>query len=411
MICSQSFARTFDNIAWQKMCNDLESAAGEIFLPNKYTIRWIKATADAKKLINQKAPFLAAMIQNIEVVNGKISIANVTLKDLTGEIQGTINHDLYKQFSSDLTINSVIVLKQIGVLTTPGPKHYLNITANNLVKIYSLHQLELSENINLQRTVQGIENTYSQTCEQNQGERYLENSELITIDIQNFNIKDFLKSLDDIKSQHKARIQNINSSRERINLNFQRVNFGDMKTNVYENNNANNFGIVKYNKSTVELGSKPNEIGNTSKQKFNFKNVGHNNSASVNTSTTNNYRRDIENTEVGSNNLQLYQKSQQSIVQTNIFEDNVDIDFDEIDKKLEVDLQGLSKEKLLGQKRKRSDEVPDDCPETFKQPLACDNENQIQCSQITISDCDSKYKDILEDVFDGLDADAVFGSF
>lgn len=54
-----------------------------------------------------------------------------------GSIQGTIHRNLVKEYGEHLQPGTVLVLKQVGVLS-PNPRtHYLNITANNLVSLYS----------------------------------------------------------------------------------------------------------------------------------------------------------------------------------------------------------------------------------------------------------------------------------
>lgn len=47
-------------------------------LPGKYTISWLKSTANIRQLIQQKSPFLAAIIDSIN------DNFNVKLKDQTG---------------------------------------------------------------------------------------------------------------------------------------------------------------------------------------------------------------------------------------------------------------------------------------------------------------------------------------
>lgn len=131
--CSQNTANLFNSPAWLRMCKDF---AYEIFLPDKYNISWIKSRATAKKLINQKAPFLAAIVQFIEY--GKTSSASLSLKDKTGEIQASMNKDVYEEYAAHLKLNSVIVLNQFSILTTlQGSRHYLIITGKNLVRIYN----------------------------------------------------------------------------------------------------------------------------------------------------------------------------------------------------------------------------------------------------------------------------------
>ncbi|KAK9872057.1 hypothetical protein WA026_015305 [Henosepilachna vigintioctopunctata] len=137
-ICSQRSCLVLNEGPWQKMRIEFQpKSPEEIYLPDKYNIQWIKTRTTMKKLINQKAPFLAAFIHSINSHSIQNPIVNLTLKDKTGTIQGTILHKLYEEYCNELTVGSVIVLKEIGVLDT-GSKNepYLTITSNNLISIY-----------------------------------------------------------------------------------------------------------------------------------------------------------------------------------------------------------------------------------------------------------------------------------
>jgi hypothetical protein len=129
--CSQTSMSVFEGGPWVEMSRDYNT------LVEKFDIKWIKTRASLNKLHNRKAPFLGAIIQNVECFDGKNSIVKVVLKDETGEIQGTIIHNLYEEYSSSLVVGSVVVLKQFSVLTAgANNNHYLTITSNNLVTIY-----------------------------------------------------------------------------------------------------------------------------------------------------------------------------------------------------------------------------------------------------------------------------------
>ncbi|EMP33740.1 Putative protein C17orf53 [Chelonia mydas] len=53
-----------------------------------------------------------------------------------GEMQGTVHRLLLEERQSDLKAGSVLLLKQVGVFSPSHRNHYLNVTPNNLVKIY-----------------------------------------------------------------------------------------------------------------------------------------------------------------------------------------------------------------------------------------------------------------------------------
>lgn len=67
------------------MCKDFEPVTPNLyFLPDKYNIEWIKNSARANLLINEKAPFLAAIVKDVVIPSDKILTVTLFLKDLTG---------------------------------------------------------------------------------------------------------------------------------------------------------------------------------------------------------------------------------------------------------------------------------------------------------------------------------------
>lgn len=103
-----------------------------------YNIEWIKENANLQRLNTEKVPFLTAVIQSIQCVEKKP--VNLKLRDLTGNIDGCMISDLYKEYSDSLVTGSVLVLHQFGVLTTRTNNHFLTITPKNLVAIYSINK-------------------------------------------------------------------------------------------------------------------------------------------------------------------------------------------------------------------------------------------------------------------------------
>lgn len=67
---------------WDMMKTDFRSEKN--LLLDKYNIQWIKTMKSAKKLINQKAPFLAVYIQCIRHPSIDNPTVNIILKDNTG---------------------------------------------------------------------------------------------------------------------------------------------------------------------------------------------------------------------------------------------------------------------------------------------------------------------------------------
>lgn len=80
----------------------------------------------------------------------KKSLQSVSIVFVLGEMQCHIPCKLYKDYTKQLTVGSVIVLKQPAVLTLNfGQSHYLIITSSNLVQIYFKQQRNDVETINL----------------------------------------------------------------------------------------------------------------------------------------------------------------------------------------------------------------------------------------------------------------------
>ncbi|GKB13526.1 hypothetical protein Tco_0847449 [Tanacetum coccineum] len=63
---------------------------------------------------------------------------NVTMKDLSGTIPGTIHHKVIGDggYGKDITVGAVIILANVSVFTPKPSKHYLNIIIRNVVKFF-----------------------------------------------------------------------------------------------------------------------------------------------------------------------------------------------------------------------------------------------------------------------------------
>lgn len=128
-MCSQASSMMFQEATWLEVYKEHKD------LINTYNIEWIRDNANLQRLNTIKAPFLAAVIQNIECVEK--GTVHVKLKDISGNIDGCMILDLFKQYSESLVTGSVLVLQRFGVLTTGINNHFLTITLKNLVAIYS----------------------------------------------------------------------------------------------------------------------------------------------------------------------------------------------------------------------------------------------------------------------------------
>lgn len=70
-----------------------------------------------------------------------------------------------------MSVGSVLVLRQVGVLTFSAKKHYLNITANTIVIIYSNNEenltVDITKGLNYVNVLE-FTNSINATREQNQ---------------------------------------------------------------------------------------------------------------------------------------------------------------------------------------------------------------------------------------------------
>ncbi|XP_042638803.1 homologous recombination OB-fold protein [Orycteropus afer afer] len=99
-----------------------------------YSIIMVLRKAALKQLPRNKVPNMAVMIKSL---TRSTMDASVVFKDPTGEMQGTVHRVLLETHQNELKPGSVLLLKQIGVFSPSLRNHYLNVTPNNLVDIYS----------------------------------------------------------------------------------------------------------------------------------------------------------------------------------------------------------------------------------------------------------------------------------
>ncbi|GJU33527.1 hypothetical protein Tco_1181881 [Tanacetum coccineum] len=63
---------------------------------------------------------------------------NVTLKDLSGTVPGTIHYKVLDvgSYEKDITVGAAMILANVSVFTLKPSKHYLNITKRNVVEVF-----------------------------------------------------------------------------------------------------------------------------------------------------------------------------------------------------------------------------------------------------------------------------------
>ncbi|XP_009462957.1 PREDICTED: uncharacterized protein C17orf53 homolog [Nipponia nippon] len=99
-----------------------------------YSVVMVLRKAALKQLPKNKVPSMAVMIKTLTRTNVD---AGAVFRDPTGEMQGTVHRLLLEERQSELRPGSVLLLKQVSVFSPSHRNHYLNVTPNNLLKIYS----------------------------------------------------------------------------------------------------------------------------------------------------------------------------------------------------------------------------------------------------------------------------------
>ncbi|KAK1160387.1 hypothetical protein AOXY_G20570 [Acipenser oxyrinchus oxyrinchus] len=123
-----------------------------------YSIIMVLRKAALKQLPKNKVPNMAVMVKSLARTN---SDARAVFRDPTGEMQGTVHRQLLEERQPELKSGAVLLLKQVGVFSPSHRNHYLNVTPNNLLRIYSPDGTEwassqLSQNV-LNKTSSGLE--------------------------------------------------------------------------------------------------------------------------------------------------------------------------------------------------------------------------------------------------------------
>ncbi|XP_051572763.1 homologous recombination OB-fold protein-like [Myxocyprinus asiaticus] len=112
---------------------------------NSYSVVMVLRKAALRQLAKNKVPNMAVVLKSITHTHAD---AKVIFRDPTGEMQGTVHRRLVEDRQEELKTGAVLLLKQVGVFSPTHRNHYLNVTPNNLLRIYSpdevLHNSQLS---------------------------------------------------------------------------------------------------------------------------------------------------------------------------------------------------------------------------------------------------------------------------
>lgn len=132
---SQTDEDDFSGGAWTAMKTEmgLDERNPSCFL-HSYSVVMVLRKAALKQLVKNKVPNMAVLLKKLTHTH---TDAKAVFKDPTGEMQGTVHRRLLEERAGELKAGAVLLLKQVGVFSPSHRNHYLNVTANNLLRVYS----------------------------------------------------------------------------------------------------------------------------------------------------------------------------------------------------------------------------------------------------------------------------------
>ncbi|CAG0890663.1 unnamed protein product [Darwinula stevensoni] len=142
---SQDSEVNFEKGPWKHALEELgldEQDPGSLL--TRFNIPWVMRSAEACQFVIRKVPLLVVMLKSIEV--NASGGASCVVRDRAGEMRASLHSDILKDRASLLQAGSVLLLRDIGVFSPSGlghhRRHYLNITLQNLLRIYYTDLLE-----------------------------------------------------------------------------------------------------------------------------------------------------------------------------------------------------------------------------------------------------------------------------
>nr|XP_040046375.1 homologous recombination OB-fold protein [Gasterosteus aculeatus aculeatus] len=132
---SQAEEEEFGGGGWAAMKAEmgLDERNPSCFL-HSYSVVMVLRKAALKRLAKNKVPNMAVLLKSLVHTHAD---ARAVFKDPTGEIQGTVHRRLLEGREEELKVGAVLLLKQVGVFSPSHRNHYLNVTPNNLLRIYA----------------------------------------------------------------------------------------------------------------------------------------------------------------------------------------------------------------------------------------------------------------------------------
>ncbi|XP_064401292.1 homologous recombination OB-fold protein-like [Halichondria panicea] len=123
----------FSSGPWADMLNDLDMNDSRSAALLQYNIANAIAETGTKRLARGKVPHLRVLLKSIAPVGRN---ASAVLKDLSGEILCTIHSRVFEEHQKELQPGAAIILRQVSLFSPAPRKHYLNITPDNIIRIY-----------------------------------------------------------------------------------------------------------------------------------------------------------------------------------------------------------------------------------------------------------------------------------
>ncbi|GKE44419.1 GPCR kinase, partial [Tanacetum coccineum] len=117
----------FKSGAWVSVTNYVTATGGTV----------IGCLGDIKNFLKKgKLDEVVAIVKSCSP--NDIGDLNVTIKDLSGTIPGTIHYKVIGDgdYGKDITVGAAMILANVSVFTPKPSKHYLNITMRNVVKVF-----------------------------------------------------------------------------------------------------------------------------------------------------------------------------------------------------------------------------------------------------------------------------------
>uniref|UniRef100_A0A2C9KND5 Homologous recombination OB-fold protein OB-fold domain-containing protein n=1 Tax=Biomphalaria glabrata TaxID=6526 RepID=A0A2C9KND5_BIOGL len=125
----------FTSQVWRSLLIDLGPNASTVL--DTFSIRASLLKACKKLLHRGKIPLMFGIIESIDMQGSDISFV---IRDPSGRMKGSLHCDLIKEPETALHAGSVVILRQVSVISPSLRTHYLNVTPANVVQVYTTNK-------------------------------------------------------------------------------------------------------------------------------------------------------------------------------------------------------------------------------------------------------------------------------